>query len=154
MKADASASRFTEALFTTANSEQQPRQRNVHQQRNSGQNVCMSTTGCYSALNRKAELARAHAATQTNLESITYMRRANTKGQTAYDSSFLRRLCVSRLVMSDSLRPHGLQPARLLCPWQEHWSGLLFPSPGDLPEPGIEPGSPALQADSLPSELR
>ena len=35
---------------------------------------------------------------------------------------------------------------------QEHWSGLPFPSPGDLPNPGIEPGSPALQADALPSE--
>ena len=33
---------------------------------------------------------------------------------------------------------------------QEYWSGLLFPSPGDLPNPGIEAGSPALQADSLP----
>ena len=36
---------------------------------------------------------------------------------------------------------------------QEYWSGLPFPSPGDLPDPGIEPGSPALQADSLPTEL-
>ena len=35
---------------------------------------------------------------------------------------------------------------------QEYWSGLPFPSPGDLPNPGVEPGSPALQADSLPSE--
>ena len=35
---------------------------------------------------------------------------------------------------------------------QEYWSGLSFPSPGDLPDPGIEPGSPALQADTLPSE--
>ena len=35
---------------------------------------------------------------------------------------------------------------------QEYWSGLPFPSPGDLPNPGIEPGSPTLQADSLPSE--
>ena len=35
---------------------------------------------------------------------------------------------------------------------QEYWSGLTFPSPGDLPHPGTEPGSPALQADSLPSE--
>ena len=33
---------------------------------------------------------------------------------------------------------------------QEYWSGLPFPSPGDLPDPGIEPGFPALQADSLP----
>ena len=35
---------------------------------------------------------------------------------------------------------------------QECWSGLPFPSPGDLPKPGIKPGSPALQADALPSE--
>ena len=35
---------------------------------------------------------------------------------------------------------------------QEYWSGLPFPSPGDLPNPGIEPGSPALQADALLSE--
>ena len=35
---------------------------------------------------------------------------------------------------------------------QEYWSGLPFPSPGDLPDPGMEPGPPALQADSLPSE--
>ena len=35
---------------------------------------------------------------------------------------------------------------------QKYWSGSPFPSPGHLPQPGIEPGSPALQADSLPSE--
>ena len=35
--------------------------------------------------------------------------------------------------------------------WQEYWSGLPFPSPGDLPNPGIKPRSPALQADSFPS---
>ena len=35
---------------------------------------------------------------------------------------------------------------------QEYWSGLPFPSPGDLPNPGIEPRSPALQADALTSE--
>ena len=38
---------------------------------------------------------------------------------------------------------------------QEYWSGLPFPSPGDLPNPGIEPGSPGspkLQVDALPSE--
>ena len=35
---------------------------------------------------------------------------------------------------------------------QEYWNGLPFPSPGDLPNPGIEPRSPALQADALPSE--
>ena len=35
---------------------------------------------------------------------------------------------------------------------QEYWNGLPCPSPGDLPNPGIEPGSLALQADALPSE--
>ena len=35
---------------------------------------------------------------------------------------------------------------------QEYWSGFPFPSPGNLPDPGIEPRSPTLQADSLPSE--
>ena len=37
---------------------------------------------------------------------------------------------------------------------QEYWSGLPFPFPGDLPNPGIDPGSVALQADSLPTELQ
>ena len=63
---------------------------------------------------------------------------------------------LSHSVVSESLQPHGLQPARLLCPWgfsrQEYWSGLLCPSPGDLPIPGIEPRSSTLQTDSLPSE--
>ena len=36
---------------------------------------------------------------------------------------------------------------------QEYWSGLPFPSPGDVPNPGIKPRSPALQADALTSEL-
>ena len=35
---------------------------------------------------------------------------------------------------------------------QEYWSGLPFPSPGEVPNPGNEPGLPALQADSLPAE--
>ena len=35
---------------------------------------------------------------------------------------------------------------------QEYWSGLPFPSPGDIPNPGIKPRSPALQADALSSE--
>ena len=52
--------------------------------------------------------------------------------------------------------PHGLQHTRLLCPWgfsrQEYQSGLPCPPLGDLPNPGIKPRSPALQADSLPAE--
>ena len=47
---------------------------------------------------------------------------------------------LSHLVVSDSLGPHGLQPARLLCPWgfsrQEYWSGLPCPPSEDLPNPG------------------
>ena len=44
-------------------------------------------------------------------------------------------------------------PLSMKFPREEYWSGLLFPSPGDLPDPGIEPASPAFQADSLPAEL-
>ena len=57
--------------------------------------------------------------------------------------------------MSDSatLWTVGRQtPASMGFPKQEYWSGLPFPSPGDLPDPGIEPGSPALQADALLSK--
>ena len=56
----------------------------------------------------------------------------------------------------------SLSRVRLLAtPWtspsmgfsrQEYWSGLPFPSPGDLPDPGIEPRSPTLEADALTSE--
>ena len=64
---------------------------------------------------------------------------------------------LSHSVMSDSLWPHGLQHARLLCSWgfsrQEYWSELACPPPGDLPNPGIEHRSPALQAYCLPAEL-
>ena len=49
---------------------------------------------------------------------------------------------LSRSVMSDFLRPHGLQPTRLLCPCkisrQEYWNGVQFPTPEELPDPGIE----------------
>ena len=65
-------------------------------------------------------------------------------------------LVLSCSVVSDSLQPHGLYPAKHLCPWgffrQEYWSGWPCLPPGDLPNPGIEPRSPALQVDSLPSE--
>ena len=63
---------------------------------------------------------------------------------------------LSRSVVSDSLQLHELYLARFLCPWgfsrQKYWSGLACPSPGDLPNPGIESRSPVLQVDSLPSE--
>ena len=58
---------------------------------------------------------------------------------------------ISRSVMSDSLQLHGLQPTRLLCPWDSQARTLEwpFPSPGDLPNPGTEPEPPALQAAVL-----
>ena len=45
-----------------------------------------------------------------------------------------------------------LTPLSMELSREEYWSALLFSSPGDLPDPGIEPASPALQGDSLPSE--
>ena len=63
---------------------------------------------------------------------------------------------LSHSVVSNSLQPHLLQPARFLCPQrfsrQEDWSGFPFPSPRYLPNPGIKSRSPAFQADSLSSE--
>ena len=43
-------------------------------------------------------------------------------------------------------------PLSMGFPWQEYWSGLPVPSPGDLPDSGVKRWSPELQADSLPSE--
>ena len=58
----------------------------------------------------------------------------------------------SEVSHSNSERLHGLEPTRLCPSRQGYWSGLLFPSPGNLTDPGIEPGSATLQADTLPSE--
>ena len=57
--------------------------------------------------------------------------------------------------MSDSLQPWTVvyqAPLSMGFSRLEYWSGLPFPSSEDLPDPGIEPGSPELQADTLPSE--
>ena len=59
--------------------------------------------------------------------------------------------------MSGSVRPQGLQPSRLLCPWdspgKNTGSGLPRPPPRDLPDPGIEPMSPALAGRFVTAEL-
>ena len=64
----------------------------------------------------------------------------------------------SHSVLSDSLRPPWTvacqAPLSMEFSRQEYWSGLPFPSAGILPDPGIKPGFPALQTDSLPTELR
>ena len=62
---------------------------------------------------------------------------------------------LSCIVMSDSVTPWTIACQALLSMGfsrQEYWRGLPFPSPGDLPQPGIEPQSSALLADSLSSE--
>ena len=82
---------------------------------------------------------------------------------TTLDKFLVRRLLLytcyavlGRSGVSDSLRPCGLQPTRPLCPWglsrQEYWGRFPCPPPGDLPNPGVESRSPALQADSSPFE--
>ena len=62
----------------------------------------------------------------------------------------------SRSVVSNSATQWAVArqaPPSLGFSRQEYWNGLPFPSPGDLPDPGIKRGSPALQADSLPSVI-
>ena len=64
-------------------------------------------------------------------------------------------LCISHSVMSDSATSRTVAhqaPLSMEFSRQEYWSGLPFPSPGDLPDPGIKARSPTLQADSLLSE--
>ena len=56
-------------------------------------------------------------------------------------------------VVSDSATVVHQAPLSMRFSRQGYWSGLPFPSPGNLPNPGIKPRSPALQADSLPTEL-
>ena len=55
------------------------------------------------------------------------------------------KMCAVCSAMSNSLQSHDCSPIRLLCAWdfsrQEYWSGLPFPTPGDLPDPGIKPPS-------------
>ena len=70
----------------------------------------------------------------------------------------LTSLKVKMLVAQSSLTLHNpigiahWAPLSMGLPKQEYWSGLPFPSPGDLTNPGIKPRSSALQAESLPSE--
>ena len=88
-----------------------------------------------------------------------------------FGTSFLIVLSSVKKKLDDSINLSESENATQLCPTlcdpmgcsppcssvlgilqQEYWSGLPFPSPGDLLDPGVEPRSPALQADCLPSE--
>ena len=95
--------------------------------------------------------------------SLEMLFRSSHSSQPADESHFSKNLYVSKV----KGKVKTLSRVRLFAtPWtvahqtppsmgfsrQEYWSGLPFPSPGDLPDPGIEPGSPAFQADALTSE--
>ena len=67
-----------------------------------------------------------------------------------WNKYYMSSMWVSCSIVSHSLRSHGLS---MEFSRQGYWSGLPFPFPGDRPDPGIESRSPALQVDSLPSEL-
>ena len=60
----------------------------------------------------------------------------------------------SCLTLCDPRKSSRQVPLSMAFSRQEYWSGLPFPSPEDPPDPGIKPSCPALQADSLPSELQ
>ena len=78
-------------------------------------------------------------------------------GKVFISPSFFKKLfdmyVLSYSAVSESLQPHRPQSAKLLCQWrffrQEYWSGLSCLPPGDLPNRGMGPRSPALQVDSL-----
>ena len=66
-----------------------------------------------------------------------------------------KEVCVCCSVMSDSATPWTVAhqaPLSMGFPRQEYWSGVPFPSPGDLPDLGIKPRSSVLQTGSIPSE--
>ena len=71
-----------------------------------------------------------------------------------WKKSYDKPVClVSQLCLTRCYPRDCSPPGRLLCPWrfsqQEYWSGLPCSPPGDLPNPGIKPRSPTMQADSL-----
>ena len=95
-----------------------------------------------------------HSAFFTVQPSHPYMTTRKTIALTRW--TFVGKVKWSHLVISNSLRPHRMTvayqaPLSMGFSRHEYWSGLPFPSPGDLPDPGIEPGSSTLQADALPS---
>ena len=80
-------------------------------------------------------------------------KRGGTHWQAPWKIKFLYKLCVCACVLSCVAIPWTMVlqvPLSIGFPRQEYWSGLSFPFPGSLPDPGIEPVSPAWQADSLP----
>ena len=94
---------------------------------------------------------------ETGLRTDNFKNSRNDRNLEMGTLSLIQWLRFSRLVVSDSLRPLDCSldqaPLSIGFSRQEYWNGLPFPFPGDFPDPGIEPRSPALQAESLPREL-
>ena len=85
----------------------------------------------------------------SSLIVLLYLNSANDAHFKYESESEVVQLC---LTLCDPWTVVGQAPPSMGFSRQEYWSGLPFPSPEDLPDPGIKPRSPALQADSLPSE--
>ena len=95
-------------------------------------------------------------------DSVTSWTEAYRASLSITSSWVLLKLMAIELVMPSNhlilchpllLLPSIFPPLSMGFSRQEYWNGLPFPSPGDLPKPGIELMSPALQANSLPTEL-
>ena len=88
--------------------------------------------------------------------ALSSLQRPSCLGRCSPIGIFAVRVCLVAQSCPTLCIPYKLQPARLLGPCgfsrQEYWSVLPCSPPGDLPNPGIEPRSPALWADSLPTE--
>ena len=118
----------------------------------------LDTCSCYSLLSQ--QLGQEDSSfLQFSLSFTLTLCTCFRNGAFLYRCPSLPMCCILCLVTQSCLTlcdPHGLQPIRLLCPWgfsrQEYQSGLPYPPPGDLPNPGIKPRSSTLQVDFLPSE--
>ena len=76
----------------------------------------------------------------------------NSTAHVIFALKYISKVALSCLTLCDPMDVAYQVPLTMGFSRQEYWSGLPFPVPGDISEPGIEPGCPALQTDGLPSE--
>ena len=115
-----------------------------------------SLTSTHHLLSLKTKFRRYHSSLKTPA-TISHPTEGKNATTLPWPPLWSLLLCVfmSSSVMFDSATPRTVArqaPLSMGFPRQEYWSGLPFPPPGDLPDPGVKPGSPALEANSLPSE--
>ena len=107
----------------------------------------------YSGWQNKPPLSTSETHTKLCAQPTWHRARANSRNPLSPSESHYENVLVSELCLF--VTPQSIaHQASLSMEFsrQEYWSGLPFPSPGDLPDPGMEPRSPAFQEDSLPSE--